>query len=121
MKKPRDEAQRLYDYLLAHHLGAKNATTKENLALGTSLTKRQLRYLTQEINESQEFERLISTADGCYMCETKEECCRAIKSTYRQAITLFKKAHKMEKKVGLNGQIKIEGGEIVETFTETAK
>lgn len=121
MKKPRNETQRLYDYLLAHHLGAKNTITKENLAAVTNLSKRQLRYLTQEINESPAFERLISTADGCYMCETKEECCRAIKSTYKQAITLFRKAHKMEKKVGLNGQIKIESGDIVETFTETNK
>ena len=38
---------------------------------------------------------------------------------HRIAISLFKKAKKMEKKVGLNGQLKLKLGEEFKDFIET--
>jgi len=116
------EVYRLYDYLKEKHLGQKNGIKKPDLAAELGISERELRRLTKTINESKELEKLLSTTHSCYMCNTEEECERSIRNTYRVAITLFKKAKAMEKKVGLNGQIKLKLGkyykDVVETFTD---
>lgn len=113
---------RVYDYLKEHYYGRKNSIKKPELAAKFGITDRELRRITKEINESKELEKLVSTTHCCYMCETKEECEKSIRNTYRVAIALFKKAKAMEKKVGLNGQIKLKLGkyykDVVETFTD---
>ena len=54
------------------------------------------------------------------MCNTEEECKKAIKNTFRTAVSLIKKGNVMAKKVGLNGQIKMALGEdfydVITTF-----
>ena len=121
VKHHEPEVYRLYDYLKVHHLGRENGIKKNELAFALGMSERQLRKLTKKINESGELERLVSTTHCCYMCDTKDECEKAIKNTYRVAVALFKKAKTMEKKVGLNGQIKLKLGkyykDVVETFT----
>lgn len=113
---------RLYDYLKAHHYGQENGIKKPELAQKLGVSERELRKLTKEINESTELEKLVSTTHCCYMCATKEECEKSIRNTYRVAVALFKKAKAMEKKVGLNGQIKLKLGkhykDVVETFSD---
>ena len=113
---------RLYDYLKTFHFGKEHGIKKPNLASLLGISERELRKMTKEINESKELEKLISTTHSCYMCATKEECEKSIRNTYRVAIALFKKAKAMEKKVGLNGQIKLKLGkyykDVVETFTD---
>lgn len=113
---------RLYDYLKNNHLGFSNGIRKPELAEKFGVSERELRKLTKKINESNELEKLISTTHSCYMCNTKQECEKSIRNTYRVAIALFKKAKAMEKKVGLNGQIKLKLGkyykDVVETFTD---
>ena len=93
---------RLYDYLKQNHLGIENGIKKPELAQAFGVNERELRKLTKAINESTELEKLI-------------------RNTYRVAIALFKKAKMMEKKVGLNGQIKIKLGkhykDVVEIFS----
>ena len=112
---------RLYDYLKQNHLGKENGIKKPILAQQLGINERQLRKLTKTINESAELERLVSTTHRCYMCDTKEECKKSIKNTYNVAIALFKKAKMMEKKVKLNGQIKMKVGkyykDLIETFS----
>ena len=113
---------RLYDYLKNNHLGRENGIKKPALAQVLGISERELRKLTKAINESNELEKLVSTTHSCYMCATKEECEKSIRNTYRVAVALFKKAKQMEKKVGLNGQIKLKLGkyykDVVETFSE---
>lgn len=113
---------RLYDYLKNNHLGRENGIKKPALAQVLGVSERELRKLTKAINESTELEKLVSTTHSCYMCATKEECEKSIRNTYRVAVALFKKAKQMEKKVGLNGQIKLKLGkyykDVVETFSE---
>ena len=117
-----EKAYDLYNYLLAHHLGKNRAILRPDLAQEFGVDERTLRKLTQEINSSMNYDKVVSTSHCCYLCATKEECEKAIKNTYKTAITLFKKAKKMEKKVGLNGQIRMPMGEdykeIIETFKE---
>ena len=115
------EALELYNYLLENHHGKENGIKRPELAEKLNISTRTLRLLTKEINTKPTFEKLVSTSHSCYVCKTKEECVRAIRNTYKVAITLFQKAKTMEKRVGLNGQIKMpiekqELQEIVETF-----
>ena len=111
---------RIYDLLKKEHLGKENGIVRSELALQLGITERELRKITREINLSGELEKLVSTSHSCYMCETREECEKSIRTTYHSAVALFKKAKQMEKKVGLNGQIKMSVGddlfEIVGTF-----
>lgn len=113
---------RVYDYLKENHLGRANGIKRPELAEKFGISARELRKITSEINSSLQLEKLVSTSHCCYMCETKEECEKAIRNTYRTAITLLKKGKAMEKKVGLNGQVKIHLGkyykDVVETFSE---
>lgn len=113
---------KLYDYLKANHLGKDNAISRVDLALELGIDERELRRMTREINTSGFLEKLVSTSYKCYMCDTKEECETAIKNTYKTAIALLKKAKRMEKKMGLNGQIKMGLGEdyqdVVDTFSK---
>ena len=112
---------RLYDYLKNNHLGENNGIKKPDLAKVLGISERELRKLTKSINESTELEKLVSVSHKCYMCNTKEECEKAVRTTYRLAVAHFKKAKQMEKKVGLNGQIKLKLGkyykDVVETFS----
>lgn len=119
VKHHRPEVYRLYDYLKNNHLGKENGIKKPELAQKLGIKTRELRKLTKEINESTELEKLVSTSHCCYMCKTKEECEKSIRTTYRVAVALFKKAKRMEKKVGLNGQIKLNLGEYYKEFIET--
>lgn len=113
---------RVYDYLKENHYGKENGIKKPLLASVFDITPRELRKITQTINESDELEKLVSTSHCCYMCKTKEECEKAIRTTYSYAIASFKKAKKMERKTELNNQIKIKLGkyykDVVETFTD---
>ena len=111
---------RLYDYLKNNHLGRENGIKKPELAQKLGSNERELRKLTKEINTSTELEKLVSTTHCCYMCKTKEECEKSIRNTFRTAIALIRKGNTMAKKVGLNGQIKMNLGnefyEIINTF-----
>lgn len=115
------QVYRLYDYLKSNHLGRENGITKPELAQTLNISERELRKLTKEINTSPELEKIVSSTHCCYMCKTKEECEMTIRNTYRTAISLLKKGKAMEKKVGLNGQVKMKLGkyykDVVETFS----
>lgn len=113
------EVYHIYYYLNRIHLGEENGITKPALATMLNMTERELRHYTKIINENSQFERLVSTTHRCYICNTKAECEKSIRNTYRVAIALFKKAKAMEKKVGLNGQIKINLGNDFKDFVET--
>ena len=113
---------RVYDYLKANHTGRENGIKRPYLAEKLGISERELRRITREINTSNELEKLVSTTHSCYICGTKEECEKAIRNTYKVAVAQFKKAKQMEKKVGLNNQLKIKLGkyyaDFVETFTD---
>ena len=125
VRKHKPLAYRLYDYLQANHLGEENGINRDYLAItfgetvvgGVSV--RELRKLIQTINESEQFEKLVSVSGSIYICRTAEECQRAIHATYAPAITLFKKAKKMERKYSAHGQFKIKLGKFFKEFVST--
>ena len=110
----------LYGELKANHRGKENKIYKTDLAKKLGISERYLRSLTERINDSHQLEGIVSTVGACYLCNTKEECERTIRNTYNVALALFRKAKNMERKVGLNNQIRIKLGDeltdIVSTF-----
>lgn len=110
---------KVYEYLKTHHYGRENGIKRCYLAEKLGISERALRRITRDINTSGELEKLVSTTHSCYICATKEECEWAIHNTYNVAIAQFKKAKQMEKKVGLNGQLKLKVGKYYKDFVET--
>lgn len=99
------ELKALYQYLKENHFGYENRIKARDLALATRKSVRKLRAYCEAINRSSEFERLISTSEAIYLCKDHLDCAKALRNTYRQAISLLNKARAMEKKIGLNGQL----------------
>lgn len=119
MKRHEPDVYKLYDFLKKEHLGEENGITRPLLAAYLGISERTLRKLTKQINESPVLDKIVSTSHCCYMCNTKKECIKAINNTYRVAITLLKKAKNMERKLGLNGQVKLHLGDYYKDFVET--
>lgn len=95
------------NYLTLNHLGKGKGKTRSEIAYELGIDKRELRRITSEINRNAQYNRLISTTNLTYVCNTKEECVATVRNTYRTAITLIKKARAMEKKMGLQGQVRL--------------
>lgn len=107
---------KVYNYLCENHKGYANGISKPDLANHFNITTRELRKITSEINNNLSFDKVVSTTHICYVCDSKEECEKSIKNTFKMAIALFKKANKMRKKVGLNGQVLLEREDYNEIF-----
>lgn len=116
IKKLHPTVYRVYDYLKANHYGANKGIVKPLLAKRLGLSTRALRRITREINATEGSEKLVSTEGCCYMCETERECEHAIRSTYKRAFDLLKKARTMERKVERNGQGKLQLGKYYKEF-----
>lgn len=113
------QVYRVYDYLKENHTGKENGIARTILAEKLGLTTRALRKITQEINQSGELDKIVSTTHNCYICANEAEALKTIHNTYNVAITLFKKAKRMEKKCQLDGQAKIKIGQFYKDFVET--
>ena len=74
----------------------------------TGKLQRWLRHICSAINSNPEIDGLISTSKKIYVCKTKDECDKAIRTTYRTAFSYLKKARLMEKKFGRQGQIEFD-------------
>lgn len=94
----------VYEELRENHFGKKNATSRSAFAGEHGLTEREMRHITHEINENLDYEGLVSTSSALYVCADKEECKKAIKTSYSSAFSLLVKARKMEAKMKLCGQ-----------------
>lgn len=119
MNRNKITVEEYFSYLLSNHCGVENGIQRKILECRLLLSDRELRKYNSIINKSMEMQKIISTRGCIYVCDTKEECEEAIRTTYRTAINLFKKAKMMEKKVGLNNQIKLNLGTDYEEFIET--
>lgn len=120
---------RVYEEL-KHHVGAENAISADDLCdkfdelcidfsnpvgqwrncvlYSTSKKRRKLRTIIREIRRSGELEKVIgSCKNGYYVC-TKDDAQKAIDRLMNAAKNMFKTAYVMAKKVGLDGQMKIQ-------------
>lgn len=95
----------IYNELRNNHAGRENAVKRSAFAADHGLSERAMRFITHEINASDEYQGMVSTSTALYFCNSKEECIKAIGVTYRSAFTLLRKARRMEKKMRENGQM----------------
>ena len=116
------QAKEVYEYLCENCNGKKNGRRRSEIAALFGLKQRDLRRIMHEINTSADYERMVSTNGSIYICADDKECRSSIRTTYRSAVALIKKARQMEKKLGLHGQTRIvDNGaeiEVVEAFKE---
>lgn len=111
--------EEIYTYLISNCKGKANAVNSSDLAVRFGIAKRVVRYALQTINTSSEYKQLISTTGSIYACATDEECRATLRDTYSKAISLFKKANSMRKKVALNGQGYFDLNELIVNFIDT--
>lgn len=101
---------KVYDEL-KNFVGRDSAIRARDLAAKFNISERALREVIHTIRESGELEKSIgSSANGYFIC-TEEDCEKAINRLYRQAFSTLKVARALEKKVGMNGQMKLKLGE----------
>lgn len=98
--------QEIFNTLKKYYTGKENGDSAELVASQSvgNISKRDLRRICSAINSNPEINGLISTSGKIYVCNTEEECRKAIRTTYRMAFAYLKKARAMEKKLGLQGQ-----------------
>lgn len=101
---------RVYD-VLKTRVGSENAISAEDLAAMFDTTKRGIRKIIHTIRKSGELEKAIGSNNNGYFVCTKEDAEKAIQRLLNQAFNTLKVARALEKKVGLNGQIKLKLGE----------
>lgn len=107
---------RYYDLLKQNHLGKENGVKSQVLADYFGVSRAFQKTVLKEINESADFDKLISTCGSIYMCQTKEEVDLTLSHTFNTAITLIHKAQSMQKKAKSQGQYKIKLGEYYKDF-----
>lgn len=76
------------------------------------------RLLTQDIhdiNNDPQYSKIIISGNKGIKLANQEEAARYIRSEYKEVFKKLKKVRRMERKCGLNGQIRI-GGQPVEAF-----
>ena len=115
-KKHRPIVYRYYDYLKKNHMGAENGIKSYHLAEVFGVQLGTQKYILKEINESADFDKLISTSGSIYMCKRKDECLKAINNELKTAITRIKKAHAMANKLSKNNNYKIKMGDYYNDF-----
>lgn len=97
---------------MKRHVGIENAISATQLCFLCDVSShRELREIMREIRRSGELEKIpCSCNDGYYMASTKEEAQKAIDRLVNAAKNELKTAYTMAKKLGLEGQMKIQFG-----------
>lgn len=119
-KKYKPITYRYYDYLKENHYGKENGISRKDLAQIFDVDLATQKKILTEINESEIFDKLVSTSGSIYICRTREECETAYYNEIKSGLARLLKGKKMAQKVMRNNQTKIKLGdyyrEIVETF-----
>lgn len=95
---------------LEKHVGEENAISATDLCLYLGISDhRELRKIMREMRRSSELEKIpCSCNKGYYMASTKEEAQNAVNRLLNTAKNEFKTGYIMLKKLGLEGQMKIQ-------------
>lgn len=111
---------RYYDFLKKNHYGKENGISRKDLADIFNVELSTQKKILKQINESDVFDKLVSTSGSIYICRTKEECETAYYNEIKSGLARLLKGKKMAQKVMKNNQTKLKLGqyykEIVETF-----
>ena len=108
MKKiDKDGIRFIYNELCKNHTGSENGISRDDFCAEHGINTRDFRRATRDINVNPEYEKIVSSKNKIYICNTKEECRESIKCTYSMAFSLLRKARIMEKRCGVHNQMYI--------------
>lgn len=107
----RDIVYRYYTYLKKNHLGAENGIPRAKLCEKFNINLETQKGILREINESEDFDKIISTSKSIYMCKRKQECIQAIHNEIQSGLARLNKGKTMARKVDKNNQYKLKLGD----------
>lgn len=119
MKKHKPLVYKYYDYLKQHCLGRANGVSRDYLAAYFGVTLPQQKSVLREINQSLDFDKIVSTSHSIYICNSEQECKIAIFNEINSGLTRLKKGKLMAEKLKRNGQYKLKLGDYYKEFIET--
>ena len=105
-----------YEYLKKNCYGEENHIKSKTLASIFKIDVATQKYILKEINESMDFDKLISTYGSIYMCRTEQECKKAISNEIKVGLTRLNKGKAMADKLSRNGQCKLKLGKYYKDF-----
>lgn len=113
IKHHNDNVYKVYNFLKTK-IGIENAISANDLCILCNISdKRELREIIREMRRSGDFEEIpCSCNNGYYMASVKEEAEKAIERLVNTAKNELKTAYSMEKKLGLDNQMKIKFDEL---------
>ena len=100
-----------YKFLKKYHYGKENSIQSKNLCKIMGIDLATQKYILKEINESADFDKLISTYGSIYMCRRKEECLKAISNEITVGLTRLLKGKAMARKLDKHNQYKMKFGD----------
>ena len=115
-KKHKPIVYRYYDLLKKEYYGKENGIKRKDLAEIMGVDVATQKSILKEINQSPDFDKLISTCGSIYMCKTKEEVDLTLRHTWNTTKTLLDKYMAMSNKAQRNGQAKIALGEYFKQY-----
>lgn len=119
IKRHKSLTYKYYDYLKENHYGKENGISRENLRQIFNIDLKTQKKILAEINQSDVFDKLVSTSGSIYICRTKEECEEAYYNEIKSGLARLLKGKKMADKVAKNGQGKIQYTKEIKAFLET--
>lgn len=96
-----EKIQNVYDYLSINCKGKENAVRRTDIALRLGIHEKDLKKAIKTINESEEFDIIISDTHKCFVCKTEEEKIERVESAIKEAFILMEKSKILAKKAGL--------------------
>lgn len=105
-----------YDYLNKHHKGIKNAISREELCKVFNVSLKTQKRVLARINSCQSFDKLVSTSECIYVCDTMQESKKAYVNEINSGLTRIKKGVIMARKVLTNEQFKMQFSENYKPF-----
>lgn len=117
--KHRPIIYRYYDFLKKNHYGKENGISRKALAETFNVDLTTQKKILAEINNSDVFDKLISTSGSIYMCRTKKECEQAYFNEIKSGLARLLKGKKMADKVMHNNQYKLKYSKEIKDMLET--
>lgn len=108
-----------YDYLKKYCLGRENGISRNRLCEMFKVTLDTQKHILREINNSLDFDKMVSTSGSIYICNTEQECKIAIHNEIQSGLARLNKGKTMAKKLGRNGQYIIKLGKYYRDFMKT--
>lgn len=109
--------QQIYNYLF-NHIGKDNAVSMKDLALIFQIDERQVRTVIHEIRKSNEFEKVILSANEGYFIATASELEKYNRRLFKMGVSILQASYSNAKKAAKDGQYIMTAPDDITSFLE---